>query len=256
MKIGEYWASEEKPVIEGDYIRGLLILGRTSKNPADTDGGRRGTSTVTRKFNKICESETLYNKFDGVAAHIGPHKFDGSYTDDEWMGSFHNVVSTAKGLRADLLCRKVGEAYHPQAVALRDHIEHDRGFGGFSPLFDGDTDMSTGEVQTVDAVCSIDWVTQSASTKSISESEAMAYEHGKEVAELRAEHEKAIAECNTRIGECHEALSRHIAEYHSPKVAESKAEETGGVKTVPPPAPKPIAEAVVDPYNFVRGKKP
>ena len=172
MRIGEYWADEDRPTIDGDWIRGILVLGRQSKNPVDTDGSKRGSSKVTRKFNVICESKALYGKFDGTEAHIGPHRFDGSYPDDALMGTFHNAVSTSKGVRMDMKCRKIGEAYHPQCMALRDNIEHNRPFGGFSPLFDGNSDMTTGEVQSVDAVCSIDWVPNPGSVRSIMESEA------------------------------------------------------------------------------------
>ena len=178
MKIGELWADAEKPTIDGDWIRGILVLGRASKNPVDTDGGTRGKSKVTRKFNLVCESAALFGKFDGAAAHIGPHQYDGSYPDHARMGTFRNPTSTAKGVRMDLECRKIGESYHPQAAALRDNIQHDRPFGGFSPLFDGESDMASGEVLKVDAVASIDWVPSPASVRSIveGESEADPYE--------------------------------------------------------------------------------
>lgn len=270
MRIGEYWANDEKPVIDGDYIRGLLILGRQSKNPADTDGSLRGTSKVSRKFNQICESPALYSKFDGAAARIGPHKFDGSYTEDESLGTFHNTISTPKGLRADLLCRKVGESYHPQAIALRDHIQHDRAFGGFSPLFDGQTDMSTGEVQTVDGVCSIDWVPQAASTKSIAESDV------EETFESRhAEHTKRLDEHETRIAECEARMGARIAEavaealekskekwkstikidpqVWEAKIAESLPEDKpSGIRTQPIPTITPAVQSAVDPFKFIR----
>lgn len=265
MRIGEYWANDEKPVIEGDFIRGLLILGRNSKNPADTEGSRKGTSKVSRKFNVICESQALYTKFDGTPAHIGPHKYDGAYTDAELMGSFHNIVSTAKGLRGDLLCRKIGESYHPQAIALRDHITHDRGFGGFSPLFDGETDMTTGEVQTVDGVCSIDWVPQAASTKSIAEEaaeetfesrheehEERLEEHGKRL----DDHETRIAECEARMGaKIAEAVAEALAKVQ-PKIAESIVEpHSGTAGTGPIPAVPVVAAQPIDPFSFIRNKK-
>ena len=254
MLIGEYWADEQKPVIDGDWIRNVLVLGRESKNPADTDGKNRGKSKVTRKFNTICESEALYGKFDGCEAHVGPHKFDGNYPADALMGSWHNPRSVELGLRMDILCKKVGESYHPQAIALRDHIEHNRPFGGFSPLFSGDTDQVTGEVTTVDNVAGIDWVPSPGSVKSIVESEAMAYEHGKEMAEMRAEHERfkeehhrAIAECHSRIGECHEMIRKHVAECSMPKrVGESAS------RTEPIPEIKIEKQDKVDPFKFIR----
>ena len=244
MKIGELWADDERPTIDGDWIRGILVLGRASKNPADTDGPSRGKSKVTRKFNVICESAALYAKFDGAPAHIGPHQFDGAYPDDALMGTFHNPASTAKGLRMDLQCRKVGESYHPQALALRDNIEHSRPFGGFSPLFDGDTDQATGEVRTVEAVAGIDWVPNPGSVKSIVESSAGSYEDllGR-IAECDERYAKHIAECDARY-------AKHIAECTAPNVAESKSE--GGARTVPPPSPSVSVHKSIDPFKFIR----
>ena len=249
MRIGELWADEDRPTIDGDWIRGILVLGRQSRNPVDTDGSKRGTSRVTRKFNVICESQALYGKFDGTQAHIGPHKYDGSYPEDALMGTFHNPISTPKGVRMDLQCRKIGEAYHPQCAALRDNIEHNRPFGGFSPLFDGNSDMSTGEVQTVDAVCSIDWVPNPGSVRSIVESEAVAYDAAHELGELGAkheqlkkeheelrekhedlvakheEHEKQIGECRTMIGECHSRIGESEAAIAELKESRKEKEE-------------------------------
>lgn len=266
MKIGELWQDDDRPVLDGDWVRGILVLGRVSKNPADTDGAIKGKSSVTRKFNKICESESLFIKFDKAPAHIGPHKFDGSYTDDDLMGTWHNPVSTTKGLRMDILCRKIGEAYHPQASALRDHIEHNRPFGGFSPLFDGDTDMVSGEVQTVDSVAGIDWVPLAGSVRSIVESEAA------ETFESRhAEHKKRLDDHETRIAECEARMGKQIAEAVAAevkklseieaatksKVAEAAAEVvsvSSGARTVPPPAVKTVQADRIDPFQFIRSK--
>lgn len=263
MRIGEYWADEEKPSIDGDWIRNVLVLGRNSVNPADTDGGRRGASKITRKFNLICESQALYSKFDKAPAHIGPHKFDGSYKADDLMGTWHNPVSSTKGLRMDILCRKIGESYHPQAIALRDHIQHDRAFGGFSPLFDGETNMATGEVQTVDNVCSIDWVPQPGSSKSIAEaaSEPNTYEARHEEHERRLDdHETRIAECEARMGEriaeaVAIAMTKKAEEESAKKIAESVAEKhNGSAGTGSIPATPPAVQSPVDPFKFIRGK--
>ena len=237
MKIGELWADSDKPTIDGDHIRGILILGRQSKNPADTDGAKRGTSKVTRKFNVICESAALYGKFEGAEAHIGPHQFTGDYPEHAKMGTFLNVVSTPKGLRADLLCRRIGETFHPQAAALRDNVEHDRPFGGFSPIFDGDVNAATGEVTSVERVAGVDWVPNPGSVRSIVEAEV--------------EPDSLLAR---RIAECEAAFAKHVAECHAPvKVAESHTDASGGARTVPPPEPKKTAQTAVDPFTFVRG---
>ena len=246
MRIGELYYDEDRPTIDGDWIRGVLVLGRVSKNPADTDGTKKGISKVTRKFNIICESQALYSKFDGCEAHIGPHKMDGAYPDDAIMGSWHNPVTHVKGLRMDIKCRKIGEAYHPQAAALRDHVEHNRPFGGFSPLFDGDVDYASGEVTTVDAVSGIDWVPAAGSVKSIMESEA------DETFEARhVDHEKRLVDHETRIAECEMRMGKKIAE------ALAKQTDNGVGRAVPPPelppGTKPAESAVaVDPFTFCR----
>jgi len=275
VRIGELWADEDRPTVDGEWVRGILILGRVSKNPADTNGAARGKSKVTRKFNRICESAALYGKFDGADAHIGPHKFDGAYPDDAKLGSFHNVTSTAKGLRADLKCRKIGETWHPQAAALRDNIEHNRPFGGFSPLFDGDVDPATGEVMTVDAVAGVDWVPNPGSLKSIVESETEddGTKIAEELADLKGQHEELqgkhealqaaheelqgkhqeqekrigecrdlIGECRTRIGESENAMSKHLEEFHKPddKEPDPKEQKKADEKAE---EPKKIAES-------------
>ena len=230
MKIGELWADEERPTIDGDYVRGILVLGRVSKNPVDTDGGTRGTSTVTRKFSKICESAALFNRFDGAKAHVGPHKYDGNYPDADQIGTFHGPKSTPKGVRMDLLCRKIGESYHPQALALRDNIQNARPFGGFSPMFEGECDMTSGEVYSVGSVMSIDWVANPSATKSIVESEA-------ETADWQALRNE-VAELRAKMAQ----------------IAESMAPKPSGPRTVPIPLPiNPIVEKI-DPFQFVRRK--
>jgi hypothetical protein len=204
---------------------------------------------VKRKFHKVIgEQATL---FDGVEGHLGPHRFVGAYPDADKLGTFVNPRQTAKGLRMDL----IGEETAVQFLSLRDHINNNRPFGGFSPLMDGSVDRDTGET-TISSVKSIDWVPQPASVKSIAESEAVAYDAAHELGELGAKHEqlvkeheelkgkhealgaeheetkKAIGECRTLIGECHSrigeseaALAKHVEEFHKPDEEETKEKE-------------------------------
>src|SRR5208282_916359 len=181
--------------------------------------------TVTRKFSKICESAALFNKFDGAKAHVGPHKYDGNYPDADQIGTFHGPKSTPKGVRMDLLCRKIGESYHPQALALRDNIQNARPFGGFSPMFEGECDMASGEVTSVGSVMSIDWVANPSATKSIVESEA-------ETADWQALRNE-VTELRAKMAQ----------------IAESMATKPSGPRTVPIPLPiNPIVEKI-DPFQ-------
>ena len=240
--IGEYWADDEKPIVDGNVIRNLLVLGPVSTNVADAFNGSAGRLAVKRKFHKVIgEQATL---FDGVEGHLGPHRFVGAYPEIDKLGTFVNPRQTAKGLRMHL----VGEETCIQFQSLKDHINNNRPFGGFSPLMDGSVDPDTGET-TIFSVKSIDWVPQPASVKSIAESEAVAYDAAHELGELGAkheqlkkeheelrekhealtakheEHEKQIGECRTMIGECHSRIGESEAAIAELKESRKEKEE-------------------------------
>ena len=225
MRIGEYWASDdEKPVVDGDTIRNLLVLGPVSVNAADAFRGKVGKLAVKRKFHHVIGEQS--SLFDGVEGHLGPHRFVGEYPTTDRLGKFVNPRATDKGLRMDL----IGESSLIQFQALKDHIEHDRPFGGFSPLMDGSVNLETGET-TISAVKSIDWVPNSASVKSIAESEAEEEEENEsyekmagELDKLKSMHEELgksheeLAGKHEKLGEEHEALkAKHedlVGEHH------------------------------------------
>lgn len=166
----EYWADEDKPVIDGDWIHNVLVLGKHSKNSADSTAYGAGTSKVKRSYDRICTVSEEYQKLDNRPSFI-LHKPQG-HPEQDLLGTFHNPAPCDKGIRMSFLCKKVGESYHPQVIALRDNIQHGRPFGGFSPLFDElQYDLTTGEVLTIGVVDSIDLVPNPATVKSAVEAE-------------------------------------------------------------------------------------
>jgi hypothetical protein len=242
--IGEYWADDEKPIVDGDVIRNLLVLGPVSVNAADAFNGKTGRLAVKRKFHHVIGEQSAL--FDGVEGHLGPHRFVGEYPEADKLGKFVNPRKTDKGLRMDL----IGESSFVQFQALKDHINNNRPFGGFSPLMDGSVNPESGET-TISAVKSIDWVPNAASVKSIAESEATALDTG--IGELGAKHEalktaheelkgkhealsaeheetkKQIGECRTMIGECHrrigESMTEHETKFHAEPTEEQKKKD-------------------------------
>lgn len=259
--IGEFWADDEKPIVDGNIIRNLLVLGPVSANAADAFNGSTGRLAVKRKFHKVIgEQATL---FDGVEGHLGPHRFVGAYPEADKLGTFVNPRQTAKGLRMDL----IGEESAVQFLSLRDHINNNRPFGGFSPLMDGRVDADTGET-TISSVKSIDWVPQPASVKSIAESEAVAYDAAHELGELGAKHEqlkkeheelkgkhealhgdheetkKQIGECRTMIGECHSRIGE--SEAAIAELKEKKGDEEPDEDDKEPPKEDEKKEDVKD----------
>ena len=212
----EYTLSDEGPSLDGDYIRNVLVLGRESKNAWNASvTGAGDTAGPRRKFNKILSASEEVAKFSGRPAYI-LHKAP-PRKDDDLLGTFDNPHPSDKGLRCDLLCRKVDgtESYHPQVIALRDNIAHKRPFGGFSPRFDFTVDPTTGELQTIIACESIDLVPQPASVKSAVEEEGGDTEHvtREEHEALRTDHESlrtehAALESRVKACECYMAGHR------------------------------------------------
>ena len=175
---GSEWViDDEIPTIQGDYIENILVLGRESKNAwnatVNTPGDPKGPR---RKFNVLLAAAEEVAKFGDRPANIlhKPLPRD----DADKIGEFDRPAVSPKGLRMRMLCRKLKnaagvESYHPQAAALRDNIEHRRPFGGFSPRFDFQIDPTTGEVQTIVAVESIDLVPMPASVRSALEDQTV-----------------------------------------------------------------------------------
>lgn len=166
----EWSACEESPEVSGDFVRGLLVLGRESKNPWNASVNSPGdTKGPRRKFNVLLSASEEVAKFADKPAYLLHRPSPRDAADN--IGSFTNPRVTEKGLRMDLQLLRTAEGLHPQAAALKDNIERRRPFGGFSPRFDFQIDPTTGEVQTIVAVESIDLVPQPASVKSALEEE-------------------------------------------------------------------------------------
>ena len=208
----EYFASDDGPFLDGDYIRNVLVLGRESKNawnasvtgPGDAKGPRR-------KFNVLMGASEELAKFNGKPAYI-LHKSP-PRKEDDLIGEFDGARASDKGARMDFRCRKITiggtEQYHPQVVALRDNVDKKRPFGGFSPRFDFTIDPVTGELQTIIGCESIDLVPQPASEKSAVEAEGE-----KEEFVTREEHEALRNEhsaLETRVKACECYMAGHKA---------------------------------------------
>jgi len=204
----EYVIDEDRPTLDGPYIRNILILGRESKNAFNSSRTASGDALAPRRrFNLIVDSAEEVAKFADRPAFI-LHK-PAPRDDADLLGAFENPRSTPKGIRADLKCRQIdgSEEYVPQCVALRDNVEHARPFGGFSPTFDFLVSPDDGEVQKILACESVDLVAQPASVKSAVESEA---EEEKEPEYVeKAEHE-ALKGDHERLRTEHGALEERV----------------------------------------------
>lgn len=190
----EWCASDEQPFIDGDYIRNVLVLGRESKNAWNAGTTSAGDPNgPRRKFNQLLSSAEEVAKFGGRDAFMLHKPAPRNPVDN--IGVFENPRASDKGLRMDLCCRKIegSESFHPQAVALRDNVEHKRPFGGFSPRFDFTIDPSSGEVQTIIACESIDLVPQPASVRSAIESDLTQFATKAEVEAVQAKLDAFIA---------------------------------------------------------------
>ena len=173
----EFINSIDKPTIDGDYIRNLAILGPVSVNPDDP----KNPNSPKRNYRSIIGATEEVKKFTGPSYVMHEKSLGRKRTDADKIGDFLNPRADADGImRADLLCRKMVvegvEAYHPQAAAIRDNIEHNRPFGGFSPTLDYQINTYTGEVKRIDQVESIDYVANPATVKSVVEEEENAEE--------------------------------------------------------------------------------
>ena len=167
----EYVVGSE-PTVDGDYVRNLLILGPVSVNPDDP----KNPNSPKRNYRSIIGATEEVVKFNGRPSFVMHAKSLGrARTDADKIGDFLNARSTPDGIRADLLCRKMvvegKEVYHPQAAAIRDNIESNRPFGGFSPTLDYQINTYTGEVKRIDQVESIDYVANPATVRSVIEEE-------------------------------------------------------------------------------------
>ena len=126
----EYTLADDSPSLDGDYIRNVLVLGLESKNAWNASRtGAGDPAGPRRKFHKVVSASEEIAKFAGKPAYI-LHKPSPRNADD-LIGTFDSPKSTDKGVRMDLLCRKVSgtESYHPQIVALRDAIVASSGRG-------------------------------------------------------------------------------------------------------------------------------
>ena len=225
----EWVGDDETPTIQGDFIENLLVLGRESKNawnasingPGDPKGPRR-------KFNVLLSSSEEIAKFNDKPANMLHRPAPRDPADK--FGEFDKARATDKGLRMRMRCLRFKNAvsgveeFHPQALALRDNIEHKRPFGGFSPRFDFQIDPTTGETQTVIGVESIDLVPQPATVRSALE----------EVATPPVVSPDTIAALEARI-KALEARPIQAAESH--------------VRTVPPPEAAASARPVTVPVS-------
>jgi hypothetical protein len=257
----EYTISEDGPTLDGDWIRGLLVMGLQSKNAwnAGKDNPTGDANGPRRNFAKVCAAKEEYVKLDGLPSYI-LHK--DSHPPEDKLGTFHNPQPSAKGLRMDLLCIKAAESYHPQIVALRDNIEHKRPFGGFSPNFDIEVDRITGAVEHILEAESIDLVPNPASVKSAVESEG---EEKKEPEYVKREEHEALKAAHESLENQHSALDERVkaleCHYQAVKAAHEaeavKARESvadaGGVRheTIPPVVPAGNPPASI--FDFVRG---
>jgi hypothetical protein len=232
IKGSEWCASEEAPEVQGDFIRGLLVLGRESKNAwnasTDSPGDSKGPR---RKFNVLLSAQEELAKFADKPAYLLHRPSPRDEADQ--IGVFSKPRSTDKGLRMDLQLLHVNGAegsthLHPQGAALIDNIQHKRPFGGFSPRFDFQIDPTTGEVHTIVAVESIDLVPMPASVRSALEEETVD-------PPIPPDSVKAL---EARIAAL-EARSIPAVESH--------------VKNVPPPAPAPPATVTGNFRDFIRG---
>lgn len=214
----EYISGDEVPTIDGDYIRGVLVLGRESKNPwnaTTTSGG--DPKGPRRKFNRILSASEEIAKLAGKAFIL--HKA-APRDDNDYIGDFENPRESMLGARADLKCRKINgsENFHPQAAALRDNIDKRRPFGGFSPRFDFTIDPSTGEVQSILACESIDLVPQPASVRSAVEEDSSQYVTREEHAKL----EERVRGCEMVMAK-REGNESHIRTQSIPEVQKPPA---------------------------------
>jgi hypothetical protein len=177
-----------------------------------------------------------YQKFEGLPSYI-LHK--ASHSEADKLGTFHNPTPTKKGLRMDLLCLKVNEEYHPQVIALRDNVTHNRPFGGFSPDFDIEVDMVTGAVESIMEARSIDLVAQPASVKSAVEEHTDQEED--DARYVKKEDLEKVLAAHEELKENHASLLTRVAalECRMPvKAVEQVVEQVSegkGVRTVPIP---------------------
>lgn len=226
----EFSACDESPEVQGDFIRGLLVLGRESKNAWNASVNSAGDAKgPRRKFNVLLSATEEVAKFAAKPAYMlhMPSPRD----DADKFGEFSSPRVTEKGLRMDLQLLRTAEGLHPQAAALKDNIERRRPFGGFSPRFDFQIDPTTGEVQTIVAVESIDLVPQPASVKSALESESVVSPLTK--ADL-------------------EAIEKRLAAVET-FAAGFKHGQESTIKSEPIPAAKPVPQtAAMNPRDFIR----
>lgn len=223
----EYVIDDDRPTIDGDYIRGMLILGRESKNAFDASRTSIGTiSGPRRKFNRVIDAVEEVAKFGDRPAYM-LHK-PAPRIEHDLLGTFENPRGTPKGLRADLKCRKMEgkEEFVPQAMALRDNVMHARPFGGFSPTFDFMVNPEDGEVVKILACESIDLVPQPATVRSAVESEEEPKPEPKE------EKKKEEPKDDKRI----EALEERVKAVES--VVSAFKKSGSEQRSDPPPAPK------------------
>ena len=280
----EYVVDEDRPTLDGEWIRNVLILGRESKNPFNATRTSPGDPTAPRrKFNLIINSAEEVAKFNDKPSYMlhkpAPRK------DDDLIGTFENPRAANKGLRMDFKCRKIAgtEEYVPQVVALRDNIAKKRPFGGFSPTFDFTVNPDNGEVQTIIACESIDLVPTPASVKSAVESDALDIgtdlgslheKHDalrKEHEELKKDHEELksshesyikaheglVERHNALESECHEVFSalkeKGMSDEKAAKTANAQTSGSESVQRSDPPAPpKKIETKATNFAEFVR----
>lgn len=252
----EYTISDEGPFLDGDYIRNILVLGLQSKNawnanrtgPGDVSGPRR-------KFNKIISSTEEVAKFDNKPAYM-LHKPQ-PRSDNDLIGTFSSPKPCTKGLRMDLLCRKVNgsEEYVPQVIALRDNVQHKRDFGGFSPTMDFTIDPTDGETQTILGCESIDLVPQPASVKSAVEGnheepdgDEMEYVTKEEHEKIRAEHgalEERVKACECYMSSQKTSATEEVAKIET--VVEPVVQRSATI-----PEPKKISTTAKSFAEFIR----
>lgn len=231
----EWISSDESPEVNGDFIKGLLVLGRESKNAWNASVSSAGdVKGPRRKFNSLLSASEQIAKFADKPAFM-LHKPSPRDAADH-IGDFSNPRVSDKGLRMDLQLLRGAEGLHPQAAALKDNIEHKRPFGGFSPRFDFQIDPTTGEVQTIVAVESIDLVPQPASVASALESvlpDATLYVTTEELAKM-----------DLRVKACESFM------------AGVKAGSESKMRSEPPPTPQSVAAQTTSAKSyaeFIRG---
>ena len=235
----------DKPFVdEGEgYIRNLLILGKKSKNPIDLTNPR----SPKRNYIKITSDPVQYAKFEAKVSYI---LHEDQHTDNDTLGTFHNVKSSPKGLRADLKY----VLNNPQVEALIDNIKNERPFGGFSPTMvvtESQINMDTGEVLGIESVDSIDLVANPGTVKSITEEE----EEPKEYAS-KEEHNKLREEHDELKRMCEDLLSSHkelkeCFDNHTHEMVKEKVKEETYIRTEPIPD-VPSETETINIFDFVR----